>query len=63
MSSHLVILRAAMTRGGEIALDRDFGMGELATTTLRTATNVTAMVVGICLVLLGLVVLTTAIQG
>ncbi len=61
MLNQLVILRAAMTRAGEITLDGDVGIGAYPVTTLRTITNVMVMVIGICLALLGLVVLTTAI--
>ena len=61
MLNQLAILRAAMTRAGEITLDGDAGMGAYPATSLRTVTNVMIMVIGICLALLGVVSLTTAI--
>ena len=61
MLNQLVILRAAMTRAGEFALDGNVGMDAYPATPLRTVTNVMIMVIGICLALLGVVFLTTAI--
>ncbi len=61
MLNQLVILRAAMTRAGEITLDADVGIDAYPATPLRTVTNVMIMVIGICLALLGVVFLTTAI--
>ncbi|MDA7946440.1 MAG: hypothetical protein MPJ78_03080 [Hyphomicrobiaceae bacterium] len=60
MLSQLVDVRVAASRDGEITLDGDIGIGAFPADSLRTATNVTAMVVGFCLVLLGMVVLTGA---
>lgn len=61
MLNQLVILRAALTRTGELALDSHAGAAAFPMTTLRAATNVTAMVVGLCLVLLGMVALSMAV--
>ena len=60
MLNQLVTYRAAMARAGEVAFAGDREIDDFSTSTLRTATNVTAMVVGFCLVLLGMVVLTGA---
>jgi len=54
------IFRCATARSGEIAFDGDVGADTFPMTSLRAATNVTAMVVGFCLVLLGMVVLSMA---
>ena len=60
MLNQLVIYRAAIARAGEVAFTGDTDVSDFSEPTLRTATNVTAMVVGFCLVLLGMVVLTSA---
>ena len=61
MLNQLVIYRAAMARAGEVAFGGGTEVMDFSGQTLRTATNVTAMVVGFCLVLLGMVVLTSAV--
>ncbi len=61
MLNQFVTMRTAMTQGCELAVGGDVETDDFPATALRTATNATALVVACCLVLLGMVFLTTVI--